>query len=129
MTLFRDGKKEAFDRDMALGLKFSPGAARTWRFRARPYRQSSFFDTLTEVHRYALDDEEAARITTPLFLTDPEDEQFWPGQSRRLADIVGGPAHLARFTASEGANFHCQPMARQLTDARMFDWLDDTLGR
>jgi hypothetical protein len=27
------------------------------------------------------------------------------------------------FTADEGANFHCQPMARLLTDQRMFDWL------
>jgi hypothetical protein len=31
------------------------------------------------------------------------------------------------FTAAEGANFHCQPMARRLTDQRMFDWLDEQL--
>lgn len=125
MKLFHTGKKEAFDRDMGLGMKLSPQTLRTWNFRARPYTQASYFDTITEVHRYTLDAAEAARITTPLFVTDPDDEQFWPGQSKILADGTGGPVESSRFTAADGANFHCQPMARQLTDERMFDWLDD----
>lgn len=129
MKLFRAGKKAAFDRDMSIGMKISPGIAHTWRFRARPYRQDSYFDTLTEVHRYTLTDAEAAAITTPLWLSDPQDEQFWPGQSKDLADRTGGPAELVRFTAAEGANFHCQPLARLLTDQRMFGWLDATLRR
>lgn len=129
MKLFRAGKKDSFDREMALGMKFSPKTARTWRFRARPYRQEGYFDTLTEVHRYVLSEADLRSITTPLLLTDPEDEQFWPGQSRRLADHAGPAATLADFTAAEGANFHCQPLARQLTDERMFDWLDECLAR
>lgn len=128
MKLFKVSKKEAFDRDMKLGMKFSPATARTWAFRARPYRRNSYFDTLTEVHRYALSDEDAARIATPLFVTDPEHEQFWPGQSAALADQVNGAVEVSRFTAAEGADFHCQPLARRLTDERMFDWLDDTLA-
>lgn len=126
MKLFHAGKKEAFDRDMALGMKFSPSTARTWTFRARPYATDSYYDTLTEVHRYALTDAEASQITTPLLVTDPEDEQFWPGQSVDLSRRVGS-AELVKFTAAEGANFHCQPMARQLTDSRMFAWLATTL--
>lgn len=129
MKLFRATKKDAFDRDMALGMKFSPATARTWKFRSRPYATDGYFDTLTEVHRYTLTDAEAALIRTPLLITEPEDEQFWPGQSERLADAAGGPTELSRFTAAEGANVHCQPMARQLTDARMFGWLDTTLTR
>ncbi|WP_158171381.1 alpha/beta hydrolase family protein [Rhodococcus sp. JT-3] len=129
MKLFRAGKKDAFDRDMTLGMKFSPQTARTWNFRSRPYLQDSYFDTLTEVHRYTLTDHEAAQITTPLLVTDPEDEKFWPGQSKELADRSGGPTELSHFTAAEGANFHCQPMARLLTDERMFDWLDAALQR
>ncbi|MBQ7806416.1 prolyl oligopeptidase family serine peptidase [Rhodococcus sp. (in: high G+C Gram-positive bacteria)] len=128
MKVFRAGKKVAFDRDMALGMKFSPQTSRTWNFRARPYMQGSYFDTLTEVHRYTLTDDEAAQITTPLLITDPEDEQFWPRQSADLADRAGGPTELSHFTAAEGANFHCQPMARLLTDERMFDWLDTILS-
>lgn len=127
MKLFRAGKKAAFNRDMALGMRFSPHTLRTWNFRSRPYLQNSYFDTLAEVHRYTLSDAEARQITTPLFLADPESEQFWPGQSKKLAESVGGPVVLCQFTAAEGSNFHCQPMARRLTAERMLDWLDDTL--
>jgi len=38
-------------------------------------------------------------------------------------------ATLQPFTADEGADYHCQPLARLLTDERMFDWLDTRLGR
>jgi len=34
---------------------------------------------------------------------------------------------LMPFTASEGADRHCEPMARSLLEQRMFDWLDETL--
>lgn len=128
LKLFRAGKKEAFDRDMGIGMRFSPSLARTWRFRARPYGHDSYYDTLAEVHRYTLSDSEAAQIVTPLLVTDPEREQFWPGQSERLAHAVGGPSELVAFTEAEGADFHCQPMARLLTDARMFAWLDAALA-
>ena len=29
------------------------------------------------------------------------------------------------FTQAEGASYHCQPLARELTEQRMFDWLDE----
>ncbi|MEU0540195.1 alpha/beta fold hydrolase [Nocardia sp. NPDC005978] len=128
LETFEAGKKRRFDRYMFWGMKASSQTNRTWTFRARPYRQSSYFDTLTEVHRYTLTATDAAHITTPLFITDPENEQFWPGQSQRLATITGGPSHLCKFTAAEGASFHCQPMALRLTHQRMFDWLDDQLS-
>ncbi|NKY56043.1 alpha/beta hydrolase family protein [Nocardia flavorosea] len=128
MKLFRAGKKKQFDTELGIGLKLSGKSAHTWNFRARPYRRDSYFDTLTAVGEYTLGTAEAARITTPLFIADPEDEQFWPGQSRRLADMVSGPVHRCRFTAAEGANHHCQPLARTLTDQRVFDWLAETMG-
>jgi hypothetical protein len=31
------------------------------------------------------------------------------------------------FTQAQGANFHCQPTARQLTHTQMLDWLADHL--
>lgn len=27
------------------------------------------------------------------------------------------------FSATEGANGHCQPLGRELTEQRVFDWL------
>jgi hypothetical protein len=31
------------------------------------------------------------------------------------------------FTAAEGANFHCEPMAVGLRNERVFDWLDEVV--
>lgn len=124
--LLDEGKADAFDRDMAMGMKFSKDSARIWRFRARPYLTDGYYDTLEEVRKYHLE-HVAGSISTPLLITDPEDEQFWPGQSHRLAALSGGPTTLVPFSAAEGANFHCQPLARRLTDQRMFDWLDEQL--
>ena len=78
--------------------------------------------------RYRLGDE-VAQIDTPLLITDPEGEQFWPGQSQQLFDRLPGPKELVRFTAAEGASRHCEPMAAALRDARVFDWLDEYLAR
>ena len=70
-----------------------------------------------------------AQIRCPVFIADPDGEQYWPGQSRRLYDALTCPKTLARFTADEGADSHCEPMARSLYEQRMFDWLDGVFGR
>jgi hypothetical protein len=123
------GRDAAFERDMTIGMKMpgSSDARAVWAFRARPYGTSGYADTLRAVEQYRLGDE-AAGISTPLWLSDPDDEQFWPGQSAELAAAVAD-ATVVRFTAAEGANFHCQPMGRALTEQRMFDWLDARLAR
>jgi len=129
MSLFRKGDQHAFDRDMALGFKLSAGSERTWRFRARPYGAGGYFDTLAEVNRYALTAQQAAAIETPLLITAPEREQFWPGQSAQLAQWVSGPVQVLPFTGAEGADFHCEPMARTLVDARVFGALTELIER
>jgi len=60
--------------------------------------------------------------------TEPEDEQFWPGQSQALYDRLPGPKQLVRFTAAEGANRHCEPTGLATRDVRIFDWLDRHLA-
>ncbi|WP_069386068.1 alpha/beta hydrolase family protein [Cellulosimicrobium cellulans] len=127
LRLLDKGDDHAFDRDMGVGMRLSRATARTWRFRARPYGTDGYAATLREVRRYDASDV-AARISTPLLITDPEDEQFWPGQSERLAALAPDVAALVRFTAAEGANQHCQPLARALTEERLFDWLDERLA-
>jgi hypothetical protein len=126
--LLADGEDEKFDRDMAMGAKFSHELAYTWRFRARPYGTTGYAETMRAVMQYTVEDV-AAQITTPLLITDPEHEQFWPGQSERLAALTPGVSTLVRFTEAEGADFHVQPLARALTEQRLFDWLDERLSR
>jgi len=105
-----------------------PAAERTFAFRSRPYGIDDPYDLFTEVGKYQLRDV-AGQIRTPLLITDPQDEQFWPGQSRQLFDLLPGDKEIVEFTRTEGANFHCEPMGRVLTHLRMFDWLEDQLAQ
>jgi hypothetical protein len=69
----------------------------------------------------------AAQIRTPLLITNPEDEQFWPGQSQALVDLLRCPKEMLDFGRTDGANMHCEPMARRLVEKPMFDWLENRL--
>lgn len=125
ISLLDAGDKADFDAAMAQWLA-DPAAKATWTFRARPYRTFDPFDVFTAMREYHLKDV-AAKITAPMFVCDPEGEQFWPGQAAELAGLVGGPVELSTFTAAEGADMHCEPMARTLVYQRMFDWLATVL--
>jgi hypothetical protein len=127
-AMLENGEREKFNRDMQLGTKI-PGVARTLAFRSRPYQHTDWFDLFTAVLQYRITPEMADRITTPLLITSPDAEQFWPGQSEQLAELLDERAEVARFTAEEGASFHCQPTGRLLTENRMFDWLETQLLR
>jgi hypothetical protein len=122
-------KKDAFDKEMGWTERLSRSTRATLHFRGEPYGVpgDSRFDLYQEVLKYRLGDE-VAKITTPLLITEPEDEQFWPGQSQALYDRLPGPRELVRFTAAEGANRHCEPMGLATRDTRIFDWLDRYLA-
>jgi hypothetical protein len=60
-----------------------------------------------------------------MLVTDPEHEQFWPGQSARMVDALTCPSTLMPFTAAEGADGHCEPAAPALRGERILDWLDE----
>ena len=104
----------------------SPEAARTLAFRGRPYGRTDPFDLFTEVQRYQVRDV-AGQISTPMLILDPVGEQFFPGQSRQLYDLLPGEKRIIEFTQAQGANFHCQPTGRQLTHTQMLDWLAEHL--
>jgi hypothetical protein len=120
----QDGRQTAFDREMHLAELFQHDAKTTLAFRGHPYgiENGSRFALFQTVTDYRLGPE-VAQITTPLLITSPEDEQFWPGQAQELYDRLTGVKKLVTFTAAEGANRHCEPMARSLRDARIYDWL------
>lgn len=124
IRLLDAGEREKFDKEMALALRFSARTRATMTARMRPYGTTSPFDFFTAARAYRLDEDVAARIRAPLLVTDPEDEQFWPGQSRRLAELLGDRATVVAFTAAEGAGQHCEPTANGLRGERIFDWLD-----
>ncbi|MGW9430973.1 alpha/beta hydrolase family protein [Streptomyces decoyicus] len=125
--LWDSGDREAFDGVVSEALAKDPAPAAMWRRRAKPYGIDGPFDLLTEVATYTVAPV-TDRITTPLLITDPEGENFWPGASRRLYDALPGPKELVGFSEAEGAHLHCEPLGRALFEQRVFDWLDARLA-
>jgi dienelactone hydrolase len=121
------GDRTTFDQWMQLG-ESTPQEAQEFAWRAKPYGITDPFDLFVAVRGYRLDPDEIRRITTPLLVTDPEGEQFWPGQSRQLYDSLPATKQIVSFSAAEGADRHCEPMARSLVEQQVFDWLDETLA-
>jgi hypothetical protein len=126
--LLDQGKGEKFDSQIHLAERFSKSLRFTMKFRSLPYGTDSAFEMFTRAKEFALDRATAQRISCPVLITDPENEQFWPGQSERLAEWVGERATTVRFTAEEGADGHCEPRAPALRNQRLFDWLDERLA-
>ncbi len=107
---------------MSPGLESSPAERREWNFRSRPYGSDDPYEVFKAVQQYNVRPV-VDKISTPILVCDPEDEQCWPGQPKELFDLIKGPKERVVFTAAEGANRHCEPMGRKLTDQRMFDWI------
>ena len=128
LAAYRRGNRARFDKEMELAFRL-PGTRagkQRWNFRSRPYGVTGYSQGLDAVSQYDLT-EVAARITTPLYVIDTDGDQFFSGQPAELAALVPGSTH-ARFTQAEGASYHCQPLAREITEQRMLDWLDEQLG-
>jgi Esterase FrsA-like len=125
--LLERGQKEEFNAYMEEGMRSSASVRYTLRFRMRPYGTDSPYEAYKMVGQYKLDGV-ADKIRCPMLVTDPENEQFWPGQPRRLYEALTCPKELVSFTAAEGADSHCEPKALGLREQRIFDWLDETLG-
>jgi alpha-beta hydrolase superfamily lysophospholipase len=121
------GDREKFNRQMKWGERFSKEARFTVDFRGRPYGAETPYDMFRDALSFTLDPDVISRIRCPMLITDPEGEQFWPGQSQRLYDALECPKTLVRFTAEEGADSHCEPRTPALRNQRILDWLDETL--
>ena len=70
----------------------------------------------------------AEQIRCPTLVCDAEDDLFFKGQPQQLYDHLTCPKTLIHFTIAEGAGAHCEVGASRLAFARIFDWLDETMG-
>jgi len=121
------GREPEFNEAMEEGLRQAgAGARQVVEWRMRPHKAASFYHQYRMVQRYNVRDV-VHQIRCPMFIADPDDEQFWPGQSTEVYQALRCPKTLVRFTADEGANWHCEPKARGLYDQRLFDWLATVL--
>ncbi|HTX11662.1 MAG TPA: prolyl oligopeptidase family serine peptidase [Solirubrobacteraceae bacterium] len=124
-----DRRQSAFDREMHLAELFAPAGAEAVRFHGEPYGHNggSTFQLFLTIADYWLG-EEVEQIRTPLLITEAEGESLWPGQSRQLYDRLRCPKEIVNFTAREGGNGHCEPLAQAIRETRIFDWLEGYLG-
>lgn len=124
------GEREKFNKNMNWGTRFSKSTRGSLQFRMRPYGKETPYDVYEALSEYTLDGV-AEKVTCPILITDPEHEQFWPGESQKVFDAISTPDDkkaLIHFSAAEGADSHCEPRALGLRDQRIFDWLDTILA-
>ena len=88
---------------------------------------TSYYDVFRSLRDYNLTDV-AGQIRCPMLITNPEAEQFMPGQSHQLYEMLRCPKTLIDFTRGQGAALHCEANAPGYRDFRIYNWLDETLA-
>jgi hypothetical protein len=69
----------------------------------------------------------APKVKAPMLITQYARDEFMPGGGQALYAILTCPKTLRVFTVAEGAAEHCAPLAPQLRNSVVLDWLAATL--
>ena len=102
LPLLDAGAKDDFDKYFAMGMQAAPPAAlQEVKWRMKPYGTTSYFEWYTAARAFNLRDV-AGQIECPVFIADPDDEQFWPGQSKELAEQAHLPGDADALQARGG---------------------------
>jgi hypothetical protein len=123
VELLKAGDKAAFNAAIAQ-VATDAHFAQAMAARGRPFGQATPYDTFEAALQYNTRDV-IASIQTPILITDPDDETFWPGQSDELNALLTNDHVLVHFHREDGANFHCEPMGRAAAEFIMFDFFED----
>jgi dienelactone hydrolase len=92
--------------------------------RSEIYGNGGGYERMSNASRFVMQRAEARQITAPTAICSPELENFFPGQPETMHKWLGARSTLLNFTVAEGAEYHCEPMAPQLRNERVFDWLE-----
>jgi pimeloyl-ACP methyl ester carboxylesterase len=118
-----DGDKAQVDAGWnAFLASSSPPLQVLMRKRLEIFQTSSWYDAVREMKRYDATPI-IKRIQAPTLLTDPQLEQFYPGQAAQVYAQLKAPKRLHHFTAQDGSQYHCEPMAPQHRNEVILDWL------
>lgn len=106
---------------------FSPAAHDEVRAGGHP---TDWYDLSRRVAAYDLN-AVAHDITAPTLVTWYEADASFKEQPMDLYALLTRARRrdLVRFTAADGAQYHCGPMAPQVANEAILDWLDDVFGR
>ena len=92
-----------------------------WSFNAE-----SITDMLEKAKAYTMDGV-IEQIKCPCLVMEAEADMFFPGQPQQVYDALKAPKTLAKFSALDGAENHCQSGALAYKDEVVFNWLDEIL--
>jgi dienelactone hydrolase len=87
------------------------------------------YEFATTVQRFNVADV-AGQVTAPTLVTGYQDDQLVippDKQGPEVFKLLGGDKQYHYFTAAQGAQFHCAPMAPQVRNQVVYDWLEVNL--
>ncbi|KAI1384756.1 2,6-dihydropseudooxynicotine hydrolase [Hypoxylon trugodes] len=129
-ALYHSGNQTAFNTVAASLLK-DPSTPTSTRWGLEQgiwsYKASSAYDWVTKVEKYTLDGV-IQNITTPVFVGDAQNDMFFPGQAKKLAEKLGDLATYHLFEAVDGAGEHCSLGAAVLSAQVVLDWFEDKIS-
>lgn len=119
------GKAEEFNRTWADILRNLPANEQfDVAKRSEIYGNGSFYERMNLARKFKLTRSIVRRIEAPVAVIEAEGEQYFPGQQQTVYDWLKRPKALIKFTAAEGAQLHCEPMAPQRRNEQVYDWLE-----
>jgi hypothetical protein len=125
LELLAAGKADEFDQIWdEIPSRLSEAARFTVAKRSEIYGNGGGFERMSNARQFKMTRAEARRITLPTAITAPALEAYFPGQQQKLHRWLGANSTLLPFTVAEGGEYHCEPMAPQLRNERVFDWLE-----
>ncbi|KAI1476947.1 2,6-dihydropseudooxynicotine hydrolase [Daldinia eschscholtzii] len=129
-ALYRSGNASAFDANVAALLAQPTGVPTSVRWGIQQglwaFKETSAFAWATKVEQYTLDDV-VGNITAPVFVADADNDMFFKGQAKILADKLGDRATYHVFKSADGAGEHCSLGAAVLSGQVILDWFQDVV--
>ncbi len=121
------GPSAQIDRGIGAAMQKSPVVRWSITHGMWCFGVSSPSEYLGQTLSYTLADGIAEQIRCPTLVCDAEGDLFFKGQPQQLFDHLTCEKTLMTFTNEMGAGAHCEAGAARFSNARMFDWLDETL--
>jgi hypothetical protein len=129
LTFLLEGKRQQFDPYWNGFYPHVPAADKfTIAKRSEIYGNGSFYERMRNARLFKLSKPMVRRITAPTVVASPDAEASFPGQPKTVYEWLHPSRRaLIRFTAAEGAQLHCEPMAPTLRNDTLLDWVEANL--
>ncbi|KAF4341232.1 hydrolase or acyltransferase (alpha beta hydrolase superfamily) [Fusarium beomiforme] len=128
--LFEAGKKNEVDEEVAK-VQNNPNVPSTLRWGINQgewsFKTHSAYTFLQKTKAYTLEGI-VDKIKAPVFVGDGQNDMFFPGQAKELAEQLGGRATHHLFETIQGAGQHCQVGGYVLMNQVSLDWLEDVFA-